>query len=835
MVRESRGSLSRFAFFVACLAVGVAAIVSVAGLSDGLDRSIRVEARQLLAADLAVSGLSPLPAEAEQFIDSRDDLERLSIKEMVTVVATAGSGGVPGPSQVVELNVVGEGYPFYGELELDSQRPLAELLTENSVVAAPGLLARLGLVTGDELMVGGDSFTVAAAVLDEPDRVGGALTIGPRLFMSHAGLERAGLEAFGSRISHRSLIRLAGDADRAAVESLAEEIRELLPVTRFHRVETYLEAQPTLREGIRRAERFLGLAALLSLLIGGVGVSQTVRSWLAGRLDAVAILRCLGFRPGEVVLLYLGQAAVLGLVGSLLGALLGTLLLAAVPRLLAEFLPVIDVAIFQPAALLRGMALGMGVALLFALEPLLAVGKVPPMRVLRRDVEPAEPGRVRRLLTGAVVVFGVFAAAAVQSGSVKRGLVFTLGVGAAAAVLALLAWAGTKLIGRFPMRGAKPWFRNGVRALARPGAATLSAVTALGLGVLFVVGMGRVEQSLSGELAAQIPDDSPTAFLIDIQPDQWPLVRQILEGEGSTAVDSVPVVTARLAAIDEQTVEQLVEAEERRGARWALRREQRLTYARELPADNKVIEGALWGLDGVDEVSVEEDFARDLGVEVGAVLRFDIQGTEVDLTVSSIRTVDWQTFGINFFLVVEPGVLDDAPQIRLAAARLPIEREQRIQDLLAAGYPNVTLIRTREVLEKVGNVLGRVAQGVRLLGGFTVLAGIIILAGAVSSTVVRRGREIALLKTLGSTRGDVVRMFVVENALLGFVAGLVGTVGGSLLARGVVTRGFNLVYEWSPIYLSLAVVVTVLLTAITSVGAGWSALRRRPMEVLRSD
>jgi putative ABC transport system permease protein len=402
-------------------------------------------------------------------------------------------------------------------------------------------------------------------------------------------------------------------------------------------------------------------------------------------------------------------------------------------------------------------------------------------------------------------------------------------------VLAFLAWAGTKLIGRFPMRRARPWFRNGVRALARPGAATLSAVTALGLGVLFVVGMGRVEQSLSGELAAQIPDDSPTAFLIDIQPDQWSPVRQILEDEGSTSVDSVPVVTARLAAIDDETVEQLVEAEERRSARWALRREQRLTYAQELPADNKIIEGSLWGLEGVDEVSVEQDFARDLGVEVGAVLRFDIQGTEVDLTVSSIRTVDWQTFGINFFLVVEPGVLDDAPQIRLAAARLPIEREQRIQDLLAAGYPNVTLIRTREVLEKVGNVLGRLAQGVRLLGGFTVLAGIIILAGAVSSTVVRRGREIALLKTLGSTRGDVVKMFVVENALLGFVAGLVGAAGGSLLARGVVTRGFNLVYEWSPVYLSLAVVVTVVLTAVTSVGAGWSALRRRPMEVLRAD
>jgi putative ABC transport system permease protein len=355
------------------------------------------------------------------------------------------------------------------------------------------------------------------------------------------------------------------------------------------------------------------------------------------------------------------------------------------------------------------------------------------------------------------------------------------------------------------------------------------------LGVLFVVGMARVESSLSGELAAQIPEDSPTAFLIDIQPDQWPPVRHVLEQEGATAIDSVPVVTARLAAIDGQTVEELVEATERRSGRWALRREQRLTYADELPDDNRILEGSLWGLDGVDEVSVEQDFAGDLGVGIGAVLSFDVQGTEVDLTVSSIRSVDWQTFGINFFLVVEPGVLDAAPQIRLAAARLPEDREQRIQDLLAVGFPNVTLIRTREVLEKVGEVLGRLAQGVSLLGGFTVLAGIVILAGAVSSTVVRRGREIALLKTLGSTRREVIGMFLVENALLGFVAGVVGTAGGSVLARTVVTRGFDLVYEWDPVYLFLAVVATALLTALTSIGAGWGALRRRPMEVLRAD
>jgi putative ABC transport system permease protein len=835
MRREARGSWTRFVFFVACLAVGVAAIVAVAGLANGLEQGIRGEARQLLAADLVISGTRPLPPQVEELLDAQPDLQRTTIKEMVTVVAAAGVAELPGRSQIVELKVVGPEYPFYGDLAFEPAGRLSDFLNEATALAAPDLMARLGIEPGDSLLVGGESYLVAALVLDEPDRIGGMFSLGPRLFLSPEGLERAGLESFGSRISYRTLIRMPDGSDRRDTTELAEEIRGLETAMSFHRVETYAEAQPALRRGIRRAERFLGLAALLSLLIGGIGVSQTVRSWLAGRLDAIAILRCLGFRPREVVLLYMGQTAVLGLVGSALGVLLGTVALAAAPRLLAGVMPAFEMEIFQPGAALRGVGLGLAVALLFAVGPLLGVGRVSPLRVLRRDVEPPPPGRARRMAIGALVVLGIFLTAAVQSESLLRGLQFTLGVGVVALTLAAAASLGTRVIGRFPLRWGRPWLRNGLRALARPGAATLGAVTALGLGVLFVVGMGRVERSLSGELAAQIPEDSPTAFLIDIQPDQWVAVRHLLEQRGATTIESLPVVSARVGAIDGQAVEELLESPERRSGRWALRREQRLTYSERLPDDNRILEGSLWGLDGVDEISVEEEFAGDLGVGVGSVLRFDIQGTELDLTVSSIRSVDWQTFGFNFFLVVEPGVLEAAPQIRLAAARLPEDREQEIQDALAAGFPNITLIRTREVLEKVGSVLGRLAQGVRFLGGFTVLAGIVILAGAVSSAVVRRGHEIALLKTLGSTRGDVVRMFVVESVLLGLVAGTIGSVGGSFLARAVVTRGFDLVYEWDPLYLLLAIAVTILLTTLTSIGAGWSALRRRPMEVLRAE
>jgi putative ABC transport system permease protein len=666
-------------------------------------------------------------------------------------------------------------------------------------------------------------------VTAEPDRIGDAFTLGPRLFLSPEGLERAGLERLGSRIVRRTLVKL----DRGAADDLAATLRAALPPEQGFRVETHLEAQPALREGIRRAERFLGLAALVSLLVGGVGVAQTLRAWLAGRMDAVAVLRCLGFRPREVVGVYLGQAAALGLVGSVVGAALGTLVVAFVPRGLEGIVPVVDMPAFQPWALARGLCLGVGVSLLFAIGPLLETGRIPPLRVLRRDVEPSPPRAWQQLALGAALAIGVFATAAIQSASLARGALFTLGLAAAAAVLALLARLGTYLVSRFPVTAGRPWVRNALRALVRPGAATMSAVTALGLGVLFVVAVALVERTLTDELTTTIPPDSPTSFLIDIQPDQWEGVREVLTDGGATAIDSVPVVTGRLAAIDGRPVRELADDAERRRDRWALTREQRLTYAQRLPRGNEIVAGELWASDGVDEISVEEEFARDLEVGLGSTLTFDIQGTELELVVSSIRSVDWRTFGINFFLLAEPEALAGAPQVRLAAARLPEGREQTLQDALAAQFPNVTLIRTREMLEKVGRVLAAMAEGVKFLGGFTVLAGIVILAGAVSASAVRRGPEIALLKTFGSTRGQIVKQFLLEHALLGLVAGGAGAVGGAVLAQTVVTRGFELDFHWRPWFLLAALVVTAALTAATGVAAGWTALSRRPMEVLR--
>jgi len=954
MVRELRGAAGRMTFFVLCLAVGVAAVVAVAGLSGGLDSGLRREGRTLLAADLAVRGPEPVPAKLETVLkrlSGERAVRRADLRELVTMVSVDGPAGGrarqaeppgrrenlpperstrasarPAPdqgspseadagasldalrprpdaparpptgsprSQLVEMKVVDGPYPFYGELVTRPDRPLSELLAGDGVVAAPELLEHLGLSVGDRLFVGGLAARVTGVVESEPDRLGGAFgfSAGPRLFVGPELFDRTGLETTGSRIRYKTLVALPAGTPREATKSWAGAIRAALPAN-VYRVETWTEAQPALRRGLARSERFLGLVALLSLLVGGIGVGQTVRAWLAGRLDAVAVLECIGLRPREVALVYAGQIALLGLLGSLVGAALGVGLELAIPRLASGLVPPDLIDPFQPAAVLRGVLLGIGVALLFGLPSLSAVLRVPPVRVLRRTVEPLPvPPRVA-IVTVVAVLAGVWATATVQADSAVLGAQFTGGALLAAALLGTAAWGVSRLAAALPRERAalrgRFWLRHGLASLARPGAATLTATVALGLGVLVVAALWLVERGLTRELVGNLPESAPSVFLVDIQPDQWDGVRTILDQEGATRVDSVPVVMARLSAIDGVPVRQEVRDRQRPGdgdggaaetgggadrdrardrsdrrdrgrdggrrdrgrdggrgpdgdgggRRWALTREQRLTYLDRLPEDNRIVAGSLWDEPGVDEVSVEEDFAHDLGVGLGSKLTFDVQGVPIDLTVTSLRTVDWSTFGINFFLVVEPGVLDRAPQFRIAAARLPRGDEVTFQDRIAAAYPNVTVLQVGEILEKVVATLRRIADGVRFVGGFTVLAGMAILAGAVSAGAVRRRREVALLKTLGTTRAGVVAVYALEYGLIGLVAGAIGCGGAAILAHEVLVRGMEVDWSFAPLelawHLGAALAATVLLTVVAGLAASVKALQSRPADVLLS-
>ncbi len=851
IAREARGARGRVIFFVLCLAVGVGAVVAVAGFSSSLRATLARESRQLLAADLRMRGAKPVPPAVDALLAADATLRSTRLTEMVTVVAAPRTTAGVGRSQLVELKAVDGDFPFYGKLTLSPERPLAELLGDGGAVAAPELLSRLGLRIGDRIAIGGKLFTLRGLVLAEPDRLGNAFALGPRLFLSGESLRSTGLIALGSRVGYRLLVKLPEGAPAAAVDALAAKLRAALADPAFYRIETAAEGQPELSRGIDRTERFLGLVALLSLVVGGVGVAQTVRAWLASRLDSIAVFKALGARPREILAIYLGQILLLATAGSLAGVLLGLALERLVPSLASALLPVVPQLDFEPLAVLRGLGLGLSISLLFALPPLLAALAVPAARVLRREIEPLPPSRLALAGTAVVLLAGLTLVAGVQARSVNLGAAFAGGLAATAAVLALAARALIRGVRRLPRLALPLPLRYGLAALGRPGAPTVASVVALGLGAMVVVGMRTVEHGLLARLSSDLPTHAPTAFLIDIQPDQWAGVRAEIDRAGATAVDSVPVIMARLAAIDGAPVGTLAatreterdkaardarDADEDRGqrGRWALTREQRLTFLERLPADNTLVEGKLWSSPGVAEVSVEEEYARNLGLKLGSKIDFDVQGVDVALTVTSLRKVRWESFGINFFWVVEPGVLDRAPQMRIASVRLPPGGEQRLQDALAASTPNVTVFAIREVLDKVSAVLERIALGVRFLGGFTVLAGLAILAGAVAAGAAQRGREAALGKALGMTRFQVAALFATESAIVGLLAGTIGAVAGTTLAAVVLEKGMEIPFRfelWAPL-------VTILLAAVFAAAAGLAAssrpLAQRPIEALRA-
>jgi putative ABC transport system permease protein len=844
--RESRRGRARISLFVACIALGVAAVVVVAGFAAGIDQGVRDEGRRLLAADVAVDGWRPIPAELDAIL-SATPARRTDVLKFVSVVLGPGARA----AQLCEIKVIDAGYPFYGVLRFAPDRPAPELLAPYATVVAPELLARLGVQPGDELSIGGARFRIAGTVVEEPDRLSATFTPGPRVFLSPAGVARTTLLGPGARVEHRALIKLPKGATLTDAAALVRRIRAGLPGVETFRVRTFNEAQPALRRNVARIGDYLGLVGLLSLLVGGVGVAQVSRAWLAGRMDDIAVLRCLGATPGQVVALYAIQVASVSLLASAAGATLGTALHWSLPRLAGDLLPQDVIRPLQPWALVRGMALGVGVSLSFTLPALIGLRRVPPVRVLLRDAEPVEAGGGARAAMALLLGGGVWAAAAVQSRSIVLGLVFAGGLAALIGVLAAAAWIVGR-IARLAPRGAGAIgvrVRHGLTHLSRPGAAGVGSIVALGLGVTFVFATAVIERHLTDQLRAELPEEAPSTFFLDVQPDQWAGLHALLEQEGATGIDASPVITARFTAVDGVPVAELAarapdEDAPTRGARegysrvglgepprrWALTREQRVSYGPALPRGNRVVAGAF----GEGGMSVEEGFARDLGVHLGSVLSFDVQGVPVDLTVTSVRTVDWRTLGINFFLFAEPGPLNAAPQQRIVVARFPHEDLAGTGARIVRAYPNVTVIHVRDVIDKVLTVLGHLAVAVRSLGWFVVAAGVVVLGGTVTATQARRAREVALLKTVGMTRRDVLTVFAVEYALTGAASALVGLAAGSGLAWVVVARVLEVPWVPRAAEILAAAVTVVVLAVAAGISASARALSVRPAAVLRS-
>ena len=840
MWRQTRGSRARALFFAACIACGVAALVAVGALVQAVDAGLAVRSRELLGGDLALESRRPLP-DVDKYLRERGVwFDRVDVTVLPSMVQNDA-----GASRLVEIKAIDVrrgSYPLAGTLHVLPARPFAELLDANSLLASAPLAFELGLRVGDRVRIGGQPFVLRGVVAEQPDELQLSFAMLPQLLLTREGLARARLLGFGDRVRYRTLLALRAASPPGALARLQQRLAATVPgAGSFVEIETHEQAQPAVRNTLRMAQRYFGLTALLSLLLGCVGVAQLAALWVAQSARQTAVLRCLGVLPREVLLLHLGYALLLALAGSLAGGLLGL----AAPWLIAQAFPALRAvlsadAVIMPAwlALAQGVAVGVCVAAVFCLPPLTAVYRVSPAQVLRSEAAPLPVPRAARWGALAACALGTFLAAYSQARQPWHALAFALGAGALGAALWLAAQALRQLAARLPRRRLPVVVWQGVAALARPGAGTLGSVVGLGFGTMLVLTIALVEGVVAREIERALPRDAPSVFLADVQPDQWPGIAALARGLGARRIENAPVVMARLSAIDGRPVAELVRerARDREGMRrasWVFTREQRVTWSQTLPGNNTVVAGALWSRPDVAEISLEQGFARDLEVGLGARLTFDVQGVPIELVVSSLRTVEWRSFSPNFFLVAEPGALDDAPQLQIGALRIEAASEQALQDQLAQRFPNVTVVRVRAFIERASAVLAQLATGVRLLGGFALLTGLCILISAVAAAQLQRAREAALLKTLGASRAWVITAFACEHALRGAAAGAIGAVFAYALATGF-TRELLELQAWPSLGLcAFAVLATALLSIVGGLLASLPALAARPLRVLR--
>lgn len=826
--RETRGAWRHFGYFFACITLGVSALVGVGSFADSLERTVARSAKSLMGGDVEVRSIQPLPRDAAALIaELPGGGARVAITRVRELVAMAQAG--PSRSHIVELKAVEPGYPFYGALVTEPARPLEALIGGGRALVHDSFLARLGLRVGDRFRVGDLELTVAGVLQKEPDRAIGVFSLGPRVLIAGPDLDRTGLIRPGSRVRYRTLFRLPEDRD---AQVFRDRLAAALPAGQ--RVATYGQAQPGLRRFWDQLTMYLGLTGLVALMVGGIGVAVSVNAFVRQKLASIAILKALGAGWRPLLAAYLLQTALLGLGGSALGALLGSAVQPLLAPTLTRLLPIELSLSFSLRAVLSGLAMGVGVTLLYALWPLLQIRHVPPALILRMEVEPRLRGR-RPWATALPIAGGLAALALWQAGSWKIGALFAGGLAAALVLLALGARLVIALARR--VRWRSPAWRQGAANLHRPGSHAGPVLVSLGLAVMLVVSIALLDRSLRAQLVDRAPGSAPAFFFIDIQTDQAEPFARLVATEGATApAEIIPVVRSRLSAVNGASVAQDERA--RREDAWYLTREYVLTWAKEPPGHNTVVAGRWWTPEEATReplISVEEEIARQLGVGLGDTLTFDIQGVPVSARVTSLRHVDWRSLTSNFFVIFSPGALDGAPSTFIATVRARPDQENRLQSAVVAAFPNITAIPIREVLERVSAMLDQIALAVRLVAAFSIGAGLIVMAGALAITRQQRLYQSVILKALGATRGFVSRVFAVEYALLGAAAGLAGSALAAVLAWAVLRFALDVPWRWAPGTLLAGVASATALALLVGFLGTRRLLGRRPLGVLRGE
>ncbi|MCX7323795.1 MAG: FtsX-like permease family protein [Hyphomicrobiales bacterium] len=844
-LRDLRGGLRGFGVFIACLALGVAAIAAVTSTARSVEEGLSREGRRILGGDAAFALVQREATAGERaYLAGKG-----ALSAMATMRAMVNAG--PKGAALVEIKAVDGAYPVVGELVSEPAAPLASLLAERDgafgALADPLILARLDLRVGDVVDVGSARFRISGTVQSEPDKVAAGIGLGPRFLTSEAGLRASGLVQPGSMI--RWIYRLdlsatGGATDGAALASLEADVKKALPEAGWE-IRTRANADPRFARNIDRFSQFLTLVGLTALLVGGVGVANAVRRFVDMKRMDFATLKALGAPGSQVVAIHLAEVMLVAILGIAIGLVAGAGLPYVLAGTLGDSLPLPITPTIAWTQLGVAALYGLITALVFAILPL-GQAHDTPVSALFRDAVAADNRRPRRLyLVAFALALAVMIGITILFAYDARIAAIYISVIAAAFVMLRMVSTGIMKLAAALPRARRPSLRMAIANMHRPGAMTPALVLSLGLGVALLSALAFIDSSLTRALTQNLPERAPSFYFLDIPSTRTAEFDGFVSGHSpGAALARVPVMRGRMVALNGVPVDQIKVAD-RFG--WVLEGDRGITYADALPQDSRLISGEWWAKDyrGEPLVSFDDDLAAGLGLVVGDRVTVNVLGRNISARLANTRKVEWRNLGINFVMLFSPNTFAGAPHTHLATltpsaavraqdAALTTAQDAALLRALAQTFPSVTAVRVRDAIEAANELVGKLTLAIRAASGIAVAASLLVLAGALAAGQRARLYDAMILKTLGATRGRILRAYALEYALTGLIAALFGLLAGTAAGWAVTTRAMNITFAFTPSSAILLSCATVTVAVVFGLVGTLHILGKKPASYLRS-
>lgn len=828
--RDLRGGIAGFRIFLFSLGLGVAAIAGVGSLTASILSGLQSNGQTMLGADVDLRLIHrEASAEAQDWLSANSQAVGTTLTMRTIVRATSSDART-----LAELKAVDDIYPHYGVMELQGGGDLKSALELRDgyfgVVAAPELVDRIRANVGDRLRIGDTEVELRGIIAVEPDRVSsGAVLLGPRIMISTDAMPDTGLIQPGSMIFRHYRVKLPPNAD---LPGFVATLQERFPDEGW-RVRDSRRGAPGVESFIERLRVFLILVGLTALLVGGVGVGNAVKAHLDTKRRSIAVLKCLGATGNDITRIFMLQIMILGAVGILAGLIVGGMVPFLIANLLAEVLPVSPDAGFYLLPLLLATAYGILITLTFALWPLGSARRTSAASLFRSLLGDSSQRPPATFIIGTVLsLTGLAGLTLISSDQPYFALWFIIGAAVCFSVLWLAALGVMRLAARF--KGPRSsTFRMALANLHRPGAPTVSVMISLGLGVTLLAAIALIEGNVKGQVDRRVAEEAPAFFFIDIQPHQLDAFLKTANAiDGVSKIETVPTLRGRITHLngvvpDESTVDP--------NEAWVLRGDRGLTYAKLPPPNSPIVAGEWWPDDyqGEPLISFEDEAAAGLGVGIGDTMTINVLGRDITARIASLRKIDWGTFAINYLLVFDPATLAGAPHTHLATAHATGAAEQKLYRAVTDQFANVSAIRVKEAMVMFDQILGQVATAIRAASGVTLFAGLLVLAGAIAAGHRRRVRESVVLKVIGATRGQILKINATEFAVLGLVTAIVAAIAGSAAAWGVITFVMQGEFFIMPARLAVVIIGAIMLTTLLGLFGAWRALGRKPAAELR--